>query len=56
MPKYKILKRFHGIEEEQTFEVGSEIELTSKRAKEITDKLGDGFLKVIRKPSKKESE
>ncbi|WP_430534465.1 hypothetical protein [Listeria rocourtiae] len=47
MLKFKVLKRFRDLEKDTTYEVGSTVELTSKRSKEINGKLGNGFLQPV---------
>lgn len=39
MAKYKVIQRFKGLEENQVYEEGQEIELTVKRADEIIANL-----------------
>lgn len=55
MPKYKVLKKFRDLEKEATYEVGSTVELTSKRYKEIVSKLGDGFIQVVEEQKPKDN-
>ncbi|MBC1230547.1 hypothetical protein HB816_08830 [Listeria booriae] len=47
MSKFKVLKKFRDLEKDTTYEVGSTVELTSKRSKEISGKLGDLFIQPV---------
>ncbi|MBC1316597.1 hypothetical protein [Listeria booriae] len=47
MSKFNVLKKFRDLEKDTTYEVGSTVELTSKRSKEISGKLGDGFIQPV---------
>ena len=53
MAKFKVLKRFRGIKEDEVFSKGQEIELTETRAKEINEKL-KGYLEEVKEETKKE--
>ena len=43
MAKYKANIKFHGLEENKTFEAGEEFEMTVKRADEIQDIISEKY-------------
>lgn len=47
--KFKVLKVFRDKETKEVYEVGQEIDLTSKRAKEVEKKLGKDFIDKLPK-------
>lgn len=52
--KYKVIEKFADINTGQIYEVGSEIEFTDKRAKEI--KKAGSFIEAIEEPKAEEVE
>ncbi|EIT7294074.1 MULTISPECIES: hypothetical protein [Listeria] len=52
MAKFEVLKKFKDKETKEVYEKGTEIELTVKRADEISDNLGTSFLKRLDEPKK----
>jgi hypothetical protein len=52
MPKYTILSPFTGGQEARHFKRGEVVDFTTKRADEITDKLGASYLELVDEPKK----
>lgn len=52
MAKFKVLKKFRDKETKEVYEKGTEIELTVKRAEEVSANLGTSFLKRLDEPKK----
>lgn len=52
MAKFEVLKKFKDKETKEVYEKGTEIELTVKRADEVSDNLGTSFLKRLDEPKK----
>ena len=52
---FKVLKEFKDIHTKEIYDMGQEIELTEKRAKEVVANLGSGFLVAleVKEPVKK---
>ncbi len=47
MAKFKVLKKFIDIETKEQYEVGSEIEMTVKRSKEVATNLDESYLERV---------
>ena len=47
MPKFKVLKTFRDKHSKKLYEMGSEIEISVKRANEIEKNLGKSFLSRV---------
>lgn len=47
--KLTVLKTFRDKETKKIYEVGQEIDLTSKRVKEVKKNLGEGFIEKVTK-------
>lgn len=47
--KFKVVKIFKDKETKEVYEVGQEIDLTSKREKEVEKNLGKGFIEKLPK-------
>lgn len=52
MVKFKVLKKFRDKETKEVYEPNSEINLTLKRADEVTKNLDDTFLERVEEPKK----
>lgn len=52
MVKFKVLKKFRDKETKEVYEPNSKINLTLKRADEVTKNLDDSFLERVEEPKK----
>lgn len=52
MALFKVGKKYNDEEIGRILEAGEEVEMTVKRAKKVTDKLGDKYLVRLDKPKK----
>lgn len=52
MAKFEVLKKFKDKDTKEVYEKGTEIELTVRRADEVSDNLGTSFLKRLDEPKK----
>lgn len=53
MVKYKVMKKFRDVHTKEIYEQNTEIEMTVKRADEVTQNLDDSFLIRVDNEEKK---